>query len=116
VRAHARRSAPDECVGLLFGDEAEGRVTRAVALTNRAQTPQKTFFAAPQELFDALRDAAVRAEELLAIYHSHPHGPPHPSPTDVAAAHYHALCVIVAWGSCGRLSWDREAPLKSGSS
>lgn len=98
LRAHARRAAPAECVGLLFGRRVDGRVTRAAPLSNHASTPQTTFFAAPQELFDALQGAAARTEDLLAIYHSHPHGPPHPSATDVAAARYPALCVIVAWG------------------
>jgi proteasome lid subunit RPN8/RPN11 len=43
--------------------------------------------------------ALVRAEqegwELVAVFHSHPHGPNHPSPTDLAEASYpEALCLI----------------------
>lgn len=30
----------------------------------------------------------AHSEELIAIYHSHPQGPPHPSPTDIAQAYY----------------------------
>lgn len=107
VREHARRTAPDECIGLLFGEARTGRVARAVPLSNHARAPRTTFFGAPQELFDALRGAEARSETLLAIYHSHPLGPAYPSPTDLAAAHYRALCLIVTPAALRVFSLER---------
>ena len=42
----------------------------------------------PAELINALRDLRNAAEDLAGIYHSHPHGPPHPSKVDVERAYY----------------------------
>jgi len=39
-------------------------------------------------LIAVLRDLRDVGETLIAIYHSHPHGPPEPSSTDVARAYY----------------------------
>ena len=93
VQTHAHDAAPDECVGLLFGRDAQ--VTRSVALINRAPTPQTRFFADPQELFAALSEAEACDETLLAIYHSHPDGAAFPSKTDISAAQYSAVQLIV---------------------
>jgi proteasome lid subunit RPN8/RPN11 len=42
----------------------------------------------PGELVTALRELRNTGEELVAIYHSHPHGPAHPSQTDIKRAYY----------------------------
>ncbi len=93
MQRHAHNAAPDECVGLLFGHEAQ--VTRSVELTNRAPTPRTRFFADPQELIAALGGADAQGETLLAVYHSHPDGAAFPSRADVAAAQYDATLLIV---------------------
>lgn len=93
VQTHARDAAPDECVGLLFGNAH--RVTRAVPLANLSPTPRRRFFADPQELLAALTAADAHGDALLAIYHSHPGGAAFPSPTDVAEARYDAVTLIV---------------------
>jgi proteasome lid subunit RPN8/RPN11 len=93
VQTHARDAAPDECVGLLFGNAH--RVARAVPLANLSPTPRTRFFADPQGLFAAFQAADARAEALLAIYHSHPGGEACPSPTDVAEACYDVITLIV---------------------
>ena len=64
-------------------------------LINRAPTPQTRFFADPQELFAALSEAEACDETLLAIYHSHPDGAAFPSKTDISAAQYSAVQLIV---------------------
>ncbi len=110
VQTHAHDAAPDECVGLLFGHEAQ--VTRSVELTNRAPTPRTRFFADPQELVYALSGADARGETLLAVYHSHPDGAAFPSATDVAAARYDTALLIVtptevrAFGLGGQHIWE----------
>ncbi len=95
--AHARQSAPDECVGLLLGqgDTRTGTATRRVLLENTAPTPRTRFFADPSGLLRALREADRRGEVLLALYHSHPRGPAEPSEADLENAHYDALTLIV---------------------
>ena len=42
----------------------------------------------PAELIAAMRDLRNAGEELTGIYHSHPHGPAHPSKTDIERAYY----------------------------
>ena len=90
--AHARAALPDECVGLLFGHG--NKVERRVPLTNIAEVSTR-YFAAPADLFAALREADARGDDLLAIYHSHPNGPQTPSDIDVKEAHYSAVHLIV---------------------
>lgn len=80
---YAAEAAPDECVGLLFGHGE--RVTRIQPLENVSPTPRTRFYALPQELFAALKEADDRGETILGSYHSHPRTPPWPSPTDLEA-------------------------------
>ena len=42
----------------------------------------------PAELIKVLRDLRTAGEELVAIYHSHPHGPLRPSKMDIDRAYY----------------------------
>jgi proteasome lid subunit RPN8/RPN11 len=42
----------------------------------------------PAELIVALREIRQTGETLIAIFHSHPHGPAEPSATDIQRAYY----------------------------
>ena len=90
---HARREFPLECVGLLFS--LNNRVQRRVPLTNIAIHPGTHYFVQPEEVLAALQEADERGETLLALYHSHPHGPPTPSATDLEKARYEVVHLIV---------------------
>lgn len=83
LRTHAAETAPDECVGLLFGHGEWA--TRTQPLTNASSTPRTRFFAPPQELFAVLKEADDRGETLIGSYHSHPRSPAWPSATDLEA-------------------------------
>jgi proteasome lid subunit RPN8/RPN11 len=56
----------------------------------------------PQQQLDALLDMEQNGWDLLAIYHSHPHGPELPSHTDILEHFYpDALCMIWSKGTAG---------------
>jgi proteasome lid subunit RPN8/RPN11 len=87
--AHARDAEPEECCGLVGGDESSARTI--YRLRNVAREPLRSYEGAPQELFDAQRVMRARGEELIAIYHSHPRASdPVPSDSDVRLAYYPA--------------------------
>ncbi len=82
----ARAAWPSECCGLLVGREmAESaglRVERVIPSTNIAQPPETRFEIEPAlriRLEKELRDGKSR---IIGHYHSHPVGPPLPSPSD----------------------------------
>lgn len=112
VQAHARDTAPDECVGLLFGQA--GQVTRSVKLENLSPTPRTRFFADPERLLAALRAADACGDTLLAIYHSHPEGEALPSLADIAEAHYDAVTLIVTPGTTRAFRIEGEAIVEVG--
>lgn len=93
LEAHAHQEAPRECCGLLGGcDSLAGTVH---ALRNESPSPERAYFAAPAELFRAMRQIRRAGESLLAIYHSHPCGPAFPSATDVSMAFYPDVVYLV---------------------
>lgn len=78
----ARADVPLETCGLLAG--RDGRVARVLPVPNILHSP-----VAYRMDGQALADAMVACDyEPLGIYHSHPAGPPVPSPTDVAESFY----------------------------
>lgn len=85
VVAHARQAAPAECCGVLIG--TEGDVVEAVPARNLAETPTR-FLIDPQDHVRAIRSARARGLEVVGFYHSHPHSPAEPSPTDREEATY----------------------------
>jgi len=95
IETHAHTESPRECCGLLAG--RDGQIVARYPLRNESRDPEREYFAAPEDLFIAMRHIRERREELLAIYHSHPRGPAYPSATDLEGAFYpEAVYVIVA--------------------
>jgi proteasome lid subunit RPN8/RPN11 len=89
---HARRGYPAEVCGLVAG--RDGVATAAYPGLNISPTPADTYELDHDTLarvFD-FEDAGL---ELVAIYHSHPHGPETPSPTDIAHAYYSESAYLI---------------------
>lgn len=80
--AHARRTAPIECVGVLLGS-TDGQVQRSCELVNELASPAR-FRSEPRSLFAVEKQRRSLGLEYLAIYHSHPATPPIPSQLDIA--------------------------------
>jgi proteasome lid subunit RPN8/RPN11 len=99
IFAHARAELPNECCGLI-GGTAEGSACTIYRLRNLAGNPLVSYEAAPEDLFAAQRAMRSQAEQLIAIYHSHPRAKdPEPSHTDVRLAYYpSAVYFIVGLG------------------
>ena len=94
ILSHAEKSSPNECCGLIGGDN--GRTRSIYRLTNVASNAEVAYEAAPEELFAAQRQMRQRGESLLAIYHSHPRATvPQPSETDVRLAYYPAATYLI---------------------
>jgi len=88
------RAEPEREVCGLLG--ARGEVLSHYPIANTAAEPARRFSMDPGEQIHAMRRMREREERLFAIYHSHPHSPPRPSPTDLAEAAYpEALYLIV---------------------
>ncbi|MGD1996278.1 MAG: M67 family metallopeptidase [Anaerolineae bacterium] len=82
---HARSEAPNEACGLLGG--RDGQVERIYPLPNTESSPAR-YLAEPEAQVRAMMDIEERGWEIVAIYHSHPDGPAHPSAIDVEMAFY----------------------------
>lgn len=104
--AHARRSAPLECCGILLG--RGDRVELAQPAANVHAGPAKRFELDPAALVAAHRAARRGGPQVVGYYHSHPVGPPVPSATDRA----HATGDGRVWAIVGegRVGWWRDAP------
>ena len=84
LRREYEKALPDECCGLLLGTGT--RIDAMRPARNVHSTPATHFEIDPQALVDAHRAARTGGPQLLGYYHSHPHGPAEPSPTDRALA------------------------------
>ena len=82
--AHADRTKPDECCGILYGTREH--VARAQATANLHPDPARHFEIDPQALLDAHRSAREGGAGVAGYYHSHPNGRAAPSMTDRASA------------------------------
>jgi proteasome lid subunit RPN8/RPN11 len=96
ILAHADFGAPDESCGLLAGS-LEGVVAFVYPLTNSNPSPT-TYTIEPYEHYRAWKHASGRGWELIGAFHSHPQGPPHPSPTDVRLAAEPDWAYLIASG------------------
>ena len=87
------RDSPNECCGLLIGEDAT--IVEAVAVRNEAAEPHRRYQIPAIDHFRVIK--RCREEGRLAVvgaYHSHPRSAPEPSPTDLAEAFEEFLYVI----------------------
>ncbi len=87
---------PEEGCGFLAGRDEQ--VQALYPVENVLHSPV-AFEMDPQQQIAALLAIEAAGQQLLAIYHSHPHGPKRPSATDVARAGNYpdALQVVVSF-------------------
>lgn len=94
------RELPDEACGLLGGEA--GRVRAVYPIENIRHSPV-AYEMDPARQIEAMIAIEEVGWEVSGIYHSHPHGPPTPSPTDVAQAYYpesvYVICAPEASGA-----------------
>ena len=92
MAAHLAACLPEEGCGLLGGQDQTARQWAPVE--NELHSPVRFRMQALQQLAAMMQfDAA--GLELLAIFHSHPRGPEHPSATDVAEFYYPGVLVVI---------------------
>ena len=105
----AKAAYPREGCGLIAGLKLSLGGTRFISMTNVAASAAE-FEMDPAELVNVLRDLRNTGEELIGIYHSHPHGPAEPSRTDIERAYYpEAVHLII---SLAKLEHPRAAAFR----
>lgn len=97
MRNHVTQHAPLEACGLLAG--RDGRCLEVFPITNILDSPHR-YRMHPQQQVRALHHIHARGWQLLGIFHSHPAGPPSPSPVDIAEAHYPEAAHLI-WSPSG---------------
>ncbi len=90
--AHVAGLWPEEACGLVAG--RDGRAVRLYPVENVHHSPV-AYEMEPVQQVRAMIAMEEEGLELIAIYHSHPHGPARPSPTDVANAYYPDAAQII---------------------
>lgn len=81
---------------MLAGDAEMGWVTAVYPIENSLHSPT-AYKMDPAQQIQAMLDLEACGWQLLALYHSHPHGPEVPSATDITLATYpEAIYVIVS--------------------
>jgi len=94
IIAHARGDAPNECCGIIAGNDGHG--TKLYRAVNAEASPYR-YNVDPRDLLRIYRDLDSNGWDVLAIYHSHTHTEAYPSPTDVRLASWpEAYYVIVS--------------------
>src|SRR5204863_9842922 len=84
VTGHAKAAYRNDGCGWIVGGQGAERF-----IPMRNISPSAAHYEMdPAELIATLRDLRQTGEDLIAIYHSHPHGPAEPSKTDVERAYY----------------------------
>ena len=92
---HVKAAHPIEGCGLVVG-RTPGEGERFIAMDN-VLASSTAYEMDPARLVSTLRDLRQSGEELVAIYHSHPFGPAHPSKRDIERAYYpEAVYLIVS--------------------
>jgi [CysO sulfur-carrier protein]-S-L-cysteine hydrolase len=90
--AHARSETPNECCGLIAGQD--GVAKRVFRVTNTEASPFM-YVMDPREQLRIMDDIDDAGWDLLAIYHSHTKSAAYPSRTDVELAFYPTTAYLI---------------------
>jgi proteasome lid subunit RPN8/RPN11 len=90
--AHAREEAPNECCGIIAGQD--GCAVKLFRARNSEASPYR-YNVDPQDLFRIHRECDEKGWEFLAIYHSHTASEAYPSATDVRMAFWPDTCYVL---------------------
>ena len=105
------RHAPQEACGLVAG--IHDTCLAVFPISNALQSPVR-FRMEPREQLEVFERIDEKNWALLGIYHSHPSGPAHPSPTDIAEAAYPEAVNLIwfpeneGWQCRGFIIRDKE--------
>ncbi len=101
---HLAQLSPDTEICGLIGADNSGMPVSCYPVANSAATPENRFLLDASQQIEAMRLIREKGETLFAIYHSHPHTPAQPSPTDIQEASYpDALHLIISLNTKGVL-------------
>ena len=81
--AHAREEAPNECCGIIAGQD--GRAVKLFRANNSEASPFR-YNVDSKDLFRIHRECDENGWEFMVIYHSHTASEAYPSATDVRLA------------------------------
>lgn len=126
IHAHAERTYPHECCGLLLGKlDGAIKVVETIRVVVNAWdeavaheladeptlTQTRRYWIDPSDMLAAMRAARQHNLEIIGIYHSHPDNPAVPSECDrrLAWSQYSYLIASVQQGSTTEtLSWTLD--------
>ncbi len=97
VITHAIDGMPAEVCGVLGGGhgEAQSHAVTAREVENVADSPRTTYHLDPPEQLEVMDDIEKEGADVVGFYHSHPMGPPGPSPTDTAQATWSGYSYVI---------------------
>ena len=101
---HVERCFPEEGCGLLAG--RDGSILRVHIIENCLHSPFR-FRMEPKAQLEAFQQIEAEGLVLLAIFHSHPHGPEGPSLADLEE-HAYADVIHIIWSRSGN-RWSCKA-------
>jgi proteasome lid subunit RPN8/RPN11 len=90
--AHVTKCLPEEACGLVASSQT---ISQAVYPITNVLRSSVRFRMDPLEQLTAFLDYEKHGWDLAAIYHSHPKGPPEPSPTDLAEFAYPRVLYLI---------------------
>lgn len=89
VREHGERTYPEECCGVIIGQDRDGQrsIDAMLPIDNvQDENRKRRFLISPSQYIAAEKSATDRGLELLGFYHSHPDHPAAPSAFDTEHA------------------------------
>jgi proteasome lid subunit RPN8/RPN11 len=76
---------PNEACGLLAGRK---NIAEKIYKMTNIEHSSVSYMMDPGEQFRALKEMRKHGDQMVTIYHSHPHSPAYPSPKDISLAYY----------------------------
>lgn len=92
MKVSAQRVFPQEACGIIAGKD---RVSHHIIPITNILASRNAYHMDPKELVAAFWELDQSELEAIAFFHSHPHSPPIPSPTDLRSHFYPEIPQII---------------------